>query len=181
MATAHRTWSEISLINAYRDTFEAIARTPTFFLSKPWTAQGEPTTIIPNNQPDLRPEYRRSWTEPTIANILNLPWGQDDWQEGAQAPKIEAVSHLMVALSATLQPDSPAPHIAPMWNGGVQAEWHQDGVDLQLSVAPDGGITWSYSDMNAGQEHDEESSHHWSQLPHSKMGEYIRKLRQAQV
>ena len=121
------------------------------------------------------------WARPTIEKILELPWNQDDWQEGATAPGTKAVSHLLVALSTTMLPESPVPDIAPMWDGGICAEWHRNGVDLELYVASDGNITWSFEDQRNGEEQEEESAQPAWLLPESKFREHIINLGPADV
>ena len=170
MAIAERTTEEKLLIGAFGETFEAMIHAPSLLSC---TLQGyEGTeTANPNHSPERFP-----WTMSTIESILRLPWGNDEWQEGANAPKTEAVSHLLIALSATMQPDTPAPDIGPMWDGGVCAEWHQNGVDLELYVASDGIVTWSFEDARTGEEQEEESGQQVWTLPVSKFRDYILRL-----
>ena len=121
------------------------------------------------------------WAGPTIEKILDLPWNEENWQQGALAPSTNAASQLLVALSTTLLPDSPAPDIGPMWDGGVCAEWHQNGIDLELYVAPDGNATWSFEDLESGEEQEEESGQPVWQLPDSKFRDHIVRLGPARV
>ena len=175
MAIAARTSKEKSFIRAIGGTFEAVIDVPSFFFCNRPVNQGQAAAIAASTLSEPSHE-RLSWTELTIENIVDLPWGKDEWQEGAQATRKEAVSHLLVALYVTMQPDSPTPHIGPMWDGGVCAEWHQNGIDLELYVAPDGKVTWSFADMKTGEEQEEESGQKVWLLPESKFREYVHRL-----
>ncbi len=139
---------------------------PAYYSTDPELASTDPTTGL----------QEISWIEKTAEYILNLPWDQDDWQEGATATRGESVAYLLIALAHNLQPDSPAPTIGPRWDGGVEAEWHQNGVDLELSVAPNGEATWYFADMKTGEEKEEENGQQVWLLPTTKFGDYILRL-----
>ena len=175
MTIAARTSEEKSFIlRALGETFEAVIDVPSFFFCNRPVNQGQAAAIAIT--PPEPSHEKLSWTESTIENLFDLPWGKDEWQKGAQATRKEAVSQLLVALCVTMQPDSPTPHIGPMWDGGVCAEWHQNGIDLELYVAPDGKVTWSFADMKTGEEQEEESGQKVWLLPESKFGEYVHRL-----
>ena len=63
-----------------------------------------------------------------------------------------------------------------MWDGGVGAEWHRNGVDLELYAAPDGNLTWSFEDLRTGEQ--EEPGQPVRLLPTSKLPDYIIKLQE---
>jgi hypothetical protein len=154
-------------------TFEAVLHLPSL---PPRSSPDQSATDAGSPGPS-----RFLWARPTIERILALPWDQEDWQEGARAPSTEAVSHLLVALSTTMLPDSPVPDIGPMWDGGVCAEWHRNGVDLELYVAPDGNATWSFEDLGNGKEDEEESGQPVWLLHTSRFRDHIIKLGPTEV
>ena len=63
-----------------------------------------------------------------------------------------------------------------MWDGDVQAEWHQSGVSLELYVSPDRLVTWSFEDLKTGEEEEEQSGHQVWMLPASRFGDLIHRL-----
>lgn len=42
------------------------------------------------------------------------------------------------ALAEVMWRDTPAPSVIPMYDGGLQVEWHAPGVDIELTVTADG-------------------------------------------
>ena len=163
MTTRERSMEEVLV-----GTFEAVLQVPNL-PPRSWPEQSEAIPGISNPGKPL-------WARPTIERVLALPWNQEGWQEGARAPSTDAASQLLLALSTTLLPDSPVPDISPMWDGGVCAEWHRNGVDLELYVAPDGDITWSFEDLGSGEEEELEAGQPVWQIHASKLPDYVRRL-----
>ena len=116
------------------------------------------------------------WMPPTIEAITNLPWDDGEWQEKASPTSRNAASSLLATLAMTASPEIPAPNISPMWDGGICAEWHQEGIDLEIYAAPNGIVSWSFEDAASGEEHDEESGHQPGMTPESRLREYLSRL-----
>jgi hypothetical protein len=64
----------------------------------------------------------------SLAKLRQLKPGWDSY--GGKAPTREA---LHVAETVALW----APQVVPMSHGGVQLEWHVNGVDLEIEIKPD--------------------------------------------
>ena len=122
---------------------------------------------------------RIQWMPPTIEAITNLPWDDGEWQEKASPTSRNAASSLLATLAMTASPEIPAPNISPMWDGGICAEWHQEGIDLEIYAAPNGTVSWSFADTASGEEHDEESEHQPGMIPRSGLQKYLGRLRTA--
>ena len=56
------------------------------------------------------------------------------WNSLGGVPISEAAIHTAEVIS------SHDPAIVPRSNGGVQLEWHTDGLDLEVVIAPDGRL-----------------------------------------
>ena len=168
MTTRERSMEEILV-----GTFEAVLQVP----GLPTRSLPEQSEAIPGS-PNLQ---KPIWARPTIERVLALPWNQEGWQEGARPPSTDAASHLLLAFSTTLLMDSPVPDISPMWDGGVCAEWHRNGVDLELYVTPDGNITWSFEDLGSAEEEEVEEGQPVWQIHASKLPGYIRRLGPAEL
>ena len=74
------------------------------------------------------------WLEPTLKNcghLLLLPSGWD----GENAPTVEgvAIQSAFDALSLFMTETSSTPQWTPTQNGGVQLDWHENGVDLEIA------------------------------------------------
>ena len=67
--------------------------------------------------------------------LMSLP---DNWDgEGGVASDCEcAIAVLQFLLNRALH-ETPAPQLIPMWDGGVQVEWHLGNQDLQVTFMRD--------------------------------------------
>ena len=87
-----------------------------------------------------------------------MPFDKDDWSEGGKRTDRGAVDQLIEALSHILPDNAPPPSVVPTWLGGVQAEWHLNGVDLEISANPGEVVEYYFSDGNSeseGSAHDD--------------------------
>jgi len=98
----------------------------------------ETTPTTGNSEPVNPP----TWFGPTISAIANLNWDDSDWKDGAEPPHPVAAARLLLLLSRILEDDAPPPSICPTWRGGVQAEWHPHGCDLEIEAVPDGSFEY---------------------------------------
>ena len=78
------------------------------------------------------------WFRPTLDAMLDLRSRSSatEW-EFAEIP-ISAVDAMLSVLANTLESQTPPPTIVPTWDGGLQAEWHRNGVDLEIEAPPNG-------------------------------------------
>lgn len=75
------------------------------------------------------------WVKPTIermVELLNLPANWDSY--GAARIRPDAAKAMFDVLQDLLTANSLAPTIVPSPHGHLQAEWHVNGVDLELEV-----------------------------------------------
>ena len=85
------------------------------------------------------------WFGPTISAITHLNWDDSDWKDGAEPPNPVAATRLLLLLTQILGDDAPPPSICPTWRGGVQAEWHPPGCDLEIEAVPDGSFDYYFA------------------------------------
>jgi hypothetical protein len=88
---------------------------------------------------------RKKWLQSTVEKSLTLPFHKDNWSNGAKRTERGAVQQLFNVLLSVLPDDAPTPDIVPTWLGGVQAEWHRNGVDLEVSVNPGEAVEYYFS------------------------------------
>ena len=84
------------------------------------------------------------WFEPVVKAMAGLPWDDDNWKEGAVRTQPNAAACLLALLAEILDGASPAPAIVPTWQGGVQVEWHWNGVYLEIEAAPDATLEYYF-------------------------------------
>ena len=81
---------------------------------------------------------RNNWLRPTTQGIINLPWTEADLPDGRLPPRHSAAASLLVLLLKVLECDTPPPtSINPTGDGGVTAQWHLPGYDLEIFCEPD--------------------------------------------
>lgn len=97
------------------------------------------------NQEDTgHPEIR--WLGPTTAAMARLPWYETNLPDGRNAPQPEAAAELLWLLVRALDDNTiPPTGIVPTWRGGVAAEWHIGGFDLEIECDPNGTIEYNFA------------------------------------
>ena len=86
------------------------------------------------------------WLKPTIAAMSRLPWDETNIPGGGTAPQPKAAAELLWLLVGTLDNSTIAPtSIGPTWKGGVTAEWHVSGFDLEIECDPEGNKTYYFN------------------------------------
>ncbi len=98
-----------------------------------------------NNGALPQDQYAPRWFEPTIRRMLDLPWDDDNWNDDAKPTQPHAAANLLATLAAILDDATPPPAIVPSWRGGVQAEWHRNGIYLEIEADPDGSVEYYFT------------------------------------
>ena len=93
------------------------------------------------------------WFEPVIQAMAGLPWDSDNWRSDNPSPTQPGpAARLLVLLAQILDDISPPPFIGPTWRGGVQAEWHEKGIYLEIEADPDGWVEYYF--LNDAEEYE---------------------------
>jgi len=81
---------------------------------------------------------RSHWVASVTRSIWDIGRLQPGW-DGEAAPPVdpEAIRSLLQLLVEFMQPWMIAPSVVPTFAGGVQAEWHGNGIDLEIEFSPD--------------------------------------------
>ena len=78
--------------------------------------------------------------------LRNLP---EDWdREGAPRIDFECWMKSLVLLLECAANETPAPQFIPTSEGGLQLEWHVDGIDLELRFSPTEPSTFYHVDRH---------------------------------
>ena len=86
------------------------------------------------------------WLESTTKALNRLPWQETDLPDGRIPPKPEAAAELLWLLLNALEDNTIDPTaIIPTSRGGVAAEWHVGGIDLEIECDPDGAIEYNFA------------------------------------
>jgi hypothetical protein len=93
---------------------------PLLNFSKFWERYGEPPT-------KWLPEAFRD-----ISELVCMPAGWDSYS--APSPRRDAGLFALEVLNRIMRPGTPSPQIVPSSSGGLQIEWHEKDIDLELHI-----------------------------------------------
>ena len=112
-------------------------------------ADGELVLVV-----DLDPP---SWLAPTAQALVDLLGLAPGWDSYSARPVDR--SHVDAALQVlllTMRHDTPAPTVVPTNRGGVQLEWHTNGIDLEIETLSTQKLSVSFEDAATGTEWERE-------------------------
>lgn len=92
----------------------------------------------------------KEWYRPVAVRVIELLSLSEDWDSyGASVPTWVGARALLDVLNAVMGAKTPVPFIAPSPDGHFQAEWHLNGIDLEVEVFGPTHIDVSYVGPNA--------------------------------
>jgi hypothetical protein len=93
------------------------------------------------------------WTGPVLQSLSDRWGARPGWDSYRARPtNPQLVVKLLNILSGLMQQNYLPPQITPLADGGVQAEWHSRGQDLEIVVAADERPTYYYFNQKAEEE-----------------------------
>ncbi len=73
------------------------------------------------------------WFDPLMQGFVDLLTLPANWNSyGAGAIDSNLVRSAMTFMNGVLESNSPAPRVVPLSSGGLQLEWHREGIDLEI-------------------------------------------------
>ena len=136
--------------------------------------------IARNDGRILLPGYtdpNAAWLTPTIEKLNELQrLTATDWSAGAKPADASAIKSTLELLTKILSNDTPPPSVVPTWDGGVQVEWHRNGIDLEIEVSADREPEYYFFDHQSNEEVEGEVRGNLDQL-----SKCVKKLRQDSV
>lgn len=82
----------------------------------------------------------RQWLRPTTVRLTELMTLRPGWDGGsAKAVELDTVVTTLMVLSRVASATSPAPWIVPLASGGVQLEWHEPDLTIEIALDPEHG------------------------------------------
>jgi hypothetical protein len=91
--------------------------------------------------PRVFAQPRAEWVSEAYARLERYRTYEANWEPGAIAISPRAIEALKQLLNLHTGPHTPIPSIVPLVDGGVQAEWHRGGVDLEIRASAEGTLT----------------------------------------
>jgi hypothetical protein len=100
-------------------------------------------THLPNDKADQFRNFHRHYRDPALpwsieviakfVELVAMPSGWDGYS--ARAVERETALFALEILNTTMGPRTPMPHIVPTAEGGIQLEWHEKGIEVELYIA----------------------------------------------
>ena len=92
------------------------------------------------------PKNEVRWSKTTIKALCNLPWGEGNLPDERKPPRFEAAGGLLAVLVMVLEDETmPPTSIVPTSRGGVAAEWHVNGFDLEVEFDPESEVEYNFA------------------------------------
>ncbi len=82
--------------------------------------------------------------------LMRLPLGWDG--HDGRPVDFDVADFAVQFLLQTLEPNGPAPLVVPTSYGGLQLEWHEQEIDLEIEVEAPNRIFVSFEDRESGEE-----------------------------
>lgn len=123
-----------------------------------WSSGGLATTAFGANRIP-------TWLLPTIDHMRELAMLPVGWDGHDGRPvDIGIAAFAIQFLLQTLEPDGPAPQVVPLSYGGIQLEWHEQGIDLEVEVEAPNRIFVSFEDQVSGEKFEREFSTDYTEV-----------------
>lgn len=105
-----------------------------------------------------------AWLGRTLEQLNRMIQLSPNWDSyGSRAVELQKAWIALDALSEILEAHSPAPAVVPTSDGGLQLEWHRNGIDLEIEPFSPNRISF-YARTSDGDEHEGEWTYDVSEL-----------------
>ena len=84
-----------------------------------------------------------------VVELLSLPAGWNSYSAEPIAPQ-NAIAAIRL-LAELLGPGTPAPVVVPTVRGGIQLEWHTNGIDIEIYIDSPEDIRFFAEEVGSGQ------------------------------
>jgi len=92
------------------------------------------------------------WFDPLMQGFVDLLTLPDNWDSyGAGQIDSGLVREAMNQMDGLLAPGNLAPRVIPLSSGGLQLEWHRNGVDLEIVYDKDEAPFYEYRNRITGE------------------------------
>ena len=90
---------------------------------------------FPNFYAQLNASPERKWEVEVVRALVNLARLPAGWDSYGTSPLRRDAGHFALEiLQGVMRPRTPLPQVVPSSAGGVQLEWHEKGIDLELHI-----------------------------------------------
>lgn len=106
----------------------------------------------------LEKPTRSGWVADTLLDLARLFELEPNWNSyGAHPIAPVAVGNAMAFMVKAMAADTTRPSVIASPRGGVQFEWHRNGIDLEIEATADGTFGVLFMDEGKGCEEEKEN------------------------
>ena len=114
---------------------------------------GDDVTVVVITAPPAPPP----WFEAIFGRIEHLLALPQDWDSyGGRPIDPKRVAHAVRILAEVMDNQTPLPALVPTHSGGVQLEWHQGQIDLEMEIVSPSRVVVDFEDLETGESWEEE-------------------------
>lgn len=93
-----------------------------------------------------------AWYKPTLYAAINTLYLDDNWDSyGARPINPTVINEAFHKLEDLLDDDTPPPSVVPTKSEGIQFEWHQSEIDIEIEVNPRDGCYVFFENLKTGE------------------------------
>lgn len=126
-----------SWVDTFPSPFDTISR-PEVGIS----VQENTITISIDTTSEIRPA---KWLNKTITDMVRLLMLPQDWNSDSPNRIEPKVIEKILSLLLVIDPDVNPPTVVPLTQGGIQVEWHQNGIDFEIEALNSGKLEFFFS------------------------------------
>ena len=100
------------------------------------TASSQPSTLrFENFKKFYDQRFDQQWQAGVVDRLVEFTTMPEGWDSyGGKAVKWDAGMFALNVLTQVMLPRTPLPQLVPSSDGGVQIEWHEKGIDLEVHI-----------------------------------------------
>lgn len=99
-------------------------------------------------------DTRHPWLGEIIQKAGELLQLKENWNSyGGKPIAKKAMAAALAFIESMMRTPTPKPQLVPCSNGGVQIEWHEQGIDAEVEFYPDGNVGIGLEDEELKQEY----------------------------
>jgi hypothetical protein len=90
----------------------------------------------------------RHWQSEVLGSVLRLAKLPRNWDSyGAKTIAYDTALFAMLVLDSIMQTETPIPSVVPTSAGGIQFEWHEHDIDLEIEVIAPNRCEYWFADL----------------------------------
>lgn len=91
------------------------------------------------------------WFNDVLFKLTRFLFFEPNWDSyGGQRIDIECVAAALRVLDKITDRETPEPDVVPTSNGGVQFEWSEKGIEIEIEILTPTRISWDYEEIVTG-------------------------------